>query len=118
MKREGYPTSARLRRRPEYRRVLDGGRRVLSRSLIVYVAPRPEPADGPRLGVMASRKVGNAVVRNRAKRVFREAFRRLRARVRRPVDLVLIATRRTVGVSTDDVVLQLQNVLREHGLLE
>lgn len=67
---------------------------------------------------MASRKVGNAVVRNRAKRVFREAFRRLRARVTRPVDLVLIATRRTVGVSTDDVVRQLQTVLQEHGLFE
>ena len=48
--------------------------------------------DAPaRLGVVASRKVGNAVVRNRAKRLIREAFRKQTAQMPPGLDLVVIA---------------------------
>lgn len=47
---------------------------------------------GPsRLGVVVSRRVGNAVVRNRAKRLMREVFRRNQAKIPGAFDLVLIA---------------------------
>ena len=47
---------------------------------------------GPsRLGVVVSRRVGNAVVRNRAKRLMREVFRRNQAKISGAFDLVLIA---------------------------
>jgi len=45
----------------------------------------------PRLGVVASRKVGPAVVRNRVKRRFRELFRRNKAILEAPLDLIVIA---------------------------
>ena len=44
-------------------------------AFILYMAPPREPRDFPRLGVIASRRIGNSVVRHRAKRVFREIFR-------------------------------------------
>jgi len=45
-----------------------------------------------RVGVVASRKVGNAVARNRAKRRLRELFRRNKDLLRLPVDLLLVAS--------------------------
>ncbi|HPW18634.1 MAG TPA: ribonuclease P protein component [Candidatus Aminicenantes bacterium] len=47
--------------------------------------------DHARLAVVASRKVGGAVVRNRVKRRFRELFRREKGLLREPLDLIVIA---------------------------
>jgi ribonuclease P protein component len=64
----------RVRRRPEYEAIYERGRRQSSRLMTVFVL-----ANGlgrARLGIAATRKLGGAVVRNRAKRLVREAFRR------------------------------------------
>lgn len=45
-----------------------------------------------RVGVVASRKVGNAVTRNRAKRWLRDLFRRHRVLLKHPIDLLIVAT--------------------------
>lgn len=44
-------------------------------AFILYIAPAQEPRDFPRLGVIASKRIGNSVVRHNAKRIFREIFR-------------------------------------------
>lgn len=56
--------------------------------LLVY--GRPNDADNARLGLSVSRKVGNAVVRNRWKRLIREAFRTSTGRLPANLDLVVI----------------------------
>jgi ribonuclease P protein component len=50
-------------------------------------------ADSPRLGITASRRVGNSVVRSRAKRLIREAFRATRELWPKGIDLVVIVKR-------------------------
>src|SRR4051812_12048911 len=60
-----------LKVRAHFLRVAGGGRRAARPGLVVQAAPQPhEPSDATRIrvGFTASRKVGNAVVRNRAKR--------------------------------------------------
>jgi ribonuclease P protein component len=79
----------RLRKRFEFRRLRDQGRRVHSRSFVLMIA-RGEQA-GARLGLTVSRQVGNAVRRNRIKRLLREAFRQQRALFPRASDVVVIA---------------------------
>jgi len=69
-----FGKSRRLRRRVEFQRVFDTGQRVRGRFLTLLMAT--SPADGPRLGIVASRKLGDSVRRNRAKRLIREIFRR------------------------------------------
>lgn len=65
---------ARLRARAEFTAVQRGGRRVAARFVILIGLPNTRGAD--RLGIVASKRVGGAVVRNRAKRRLRELFRR------------------------------------------
>jgi ribonuclease P protein component len=67
----------RIRRRPEFERIYDRGARISGRFMTVFVLDRGLPT--PRLGVAATRKLGGAVARNRAKRLAREIFRRHKA---------------------------------------
>lgn len=79
----------RLRKRFEFRRLRDEGRRVHTRSFVLSIASSDQPQ--ARLGITVSRQVGNAVRRNRIKRLLREAFRRGRTWVPPASDLVVIA---------------------------
>ena len=80
----------RVRKRAEFERIQRGGERVNTRRFVLILARQPDAPQPTRLGVTASRKVGNAVVRNRAKRVVREAFRATSDLFRDGVDLVVI----------------------------
>jgi ribonuclease P protein component len=68
------PRAQRVRKRAEFLRIQDSPVRVATRHLLLLLALGEEHASA-RLGVVASRKVGPSVVRNRAKRLVREAFR-------------------------------------------
>lgn len=70
--RFGHPVAARIRHRREYLAIQASGVRHFTRHFVIVVRPG---VDGMRLGITASRQVGCAVVRNRWKRVVREAFR-------------------------------------------
>ena len=66
------------------------GRSVRTRHFVLLLAAREAP--GPaRLGVVATKKTGGAVVRNRIKRLCRECFRNWPDLLPRGVDLVVIA---------------------------
>jgi ribonuclease P protein component len=87
--RNRFPKSARLLERSEFQQTLDQGVRVASPEWVVAARVRPG-ATGARLGLVVSRKVGNAVIRNRVKRRMREYFR-LTMGTRSPIDIVVIA---------------------------
>lgn len=86
-----FPKSHHLRNGADFRRVYDSGRSASDATLVVYALANDLPH--PRLGLSVSRKVGNAVARNRWKRLLREAFRLSRDELPSGHDLVLIPRR-------------------------
>jgi ribonuclease P protein component len=83
----------RLSRSSDFQRIYRQGRSTASRFLVLYTFKRPAEmgAEGPRLGLSVSKKLGGAVVRNRIKRLLREAFQGCAENLAEEFDLVVIA---------------------------
>lgn len=91
-----FGSNVRLKARHEFQTVQTQGRRAATRFVTLLALPNQHSAD--RLGLIASRKFGNAVMRNRAKRRLREVFRHTEpdtvvARGLMPIDVVAIPKR-------------------------
>jgi ribonuclease P protein component len=82
-----FPKSNRILRRDEFRRAYDGGRKVQAHYFTAFVLQKAGAE--ARLGITATRKVGKAVRRNRARRLVREAFRKNKWLVPQGVDIVI-----------------------------
>jgi ribonuclease P protein component len=96
MRRENRLTSAR-----EFRRILAQGKRASVDGVICFALPGN---GGPaRVGVTTSRKFGGAVARNKAKRLLREAARRIFSDLAPGAQVVLMATPGINGKSFQDV---------------
>ena len=106
----------RLKRRADFLRVAAGRRKVAVPGLVLQAAPRPAdlPASEPpiRVGFTASRKVGGAVVRNRARRRLRAAVHEVLVEAgQADTDYVLIARAGTVARPYADLVADLRAAL-------
>jgi ribonuclease P protein component len=105
-----FPKANRLLRRPQFSRVFETGLRVQGRFLTVLLTSND--TGRPRLGIVASRKLGNAVKRNRAKRLIREAFRRSEAPGGRGVDVLVIPRREIFDAAFTNVESDFRTALR------
>lgn len=93
-----FTRADRLLHSREFQHVTRQGRRAASDAFVVLVA-LDSTGGRPRLGVTVSRRVGNAVVRNRVKRRIREWFRRERERLPAGAEVLVIARKEAALLS-------------------
>ena len=68
-----FPKKNRIKSKAGFQLVYTTGRSVVDSLSVLYVLPLD--AEGPKIGFAVGKKIGNAVVRNRVKRMMREVFR-------------------------------------------
>jgi ribonuclease P protein component len=110
MSGHGLAVGERIRRRPEFERVYKDGARVHGRFMTLFVLPNGGIT--PRFGVAATRKLGSAVERNRAKRLAREMFRR--HKVAAGLDIVVVPRREMLDAPFASLEADYDAVLERH----
>ena len=104
-----------LKKNREFSRAYTKGKSYVTPVVVVYVLRNRQKE--VRIGITTSKKVGNAVERNRARRVIKESCRKLISRIKPGNDLVLVARKRTTQVKSDVVLRTLEKVLKDANLL-
>lgn len=102
----------------QFRLVYENGKKVNCKHAVLFYHETGEPDAGPLFGVVASKRVGGAVERNRAKRLLREAVRFTTHRmIRRDLWIVLVAKRNILECSSGDVTRDLEQGMMGEGLI-
>ena len=104
-----------LCRNNDFRRLYARGKSFVSPVVVVYTLKNR--TGQVRVGITTSKKIGNAVQRNRSRRVIREAYRGLASRVRPGVDRVFVARGKTPYVKSTDVARHMERQLQAAGVL-
>ena len=112
-----FSRARRIKQGRDFSRARTQGQRLVCGCLILNWISLPA-ASTSRLGAITSRKIGNAVVRNRARRLLREAFRLNQKRLPSPLDLVLVARASIAGKKFSDVERDYLSALKRAGLLK
>lgn len=107
----GFTRGERLRRRAEFQQVYERGTRIHGRFFTLFLLSGEQSVG--RLGIAATKKLGGAVQRNRAKRLIREVFRR--NKIAHGFDVVVVPKRELLDASQTALETEYQNII-ERGL--
>ena len=111
-----FGRAARLKQGRDFARLRRGGERLANGCLIANWQ-RLSPDAPSRLGVITAGRIGGALVRSRARRLLREAFRLHQHDLAGPVDLVLVARPSIAGRGFAEVERDFLTALRKGRLL-
>lgn len=103
-----------LKRNNDFRRLYARGKSYAGGYIVVYSAKNRLEVN--RTGLTVSKSLGKAVVRNRMKRLMRESYRRLDEKLVQGYDLVIVARNRAVGKSQEQIMKDMEYVMKKLGL--
>ena len=107
-----------IRENREYRRAYTKGKFEVSPSLVTYVIKNRFKKNRTRIGITTGKKIGNAVSRNRAKRVIRAAWREFEPYLKKGYDTVFVARAKTTFVKMQVVKKEMEKHLKKLGILD
>lgn len=105
-----------LKENRDFRRVYNKGTSYVSPYFVIYI--NKNRRKDVRLGITVGKKIGNAVKRNRAKRVITAAFSNFHPQIAKGYDFVIVARTRILDVKSTTVALSLSKLLQPLGVLE
>jgi len=109
--RFSFKKEDRILKRSEFLELTKSGRKLQNEYVIAYFAPGRY--DRSRLGITVTRKVGNAAIRNRIKRLVREYFRLNRQHLKQNWDINIVAKQKAADLSSEQVFLALQDLFEK-----
>lgn len=107
-----------LRKKTDFQSIYNRGKSVGDKFVVVFY--RPNGLAYNRTGFLASKKVGNSVKRNRARRLMKESYRHIQGRLpeKEHFDLIIIARNTISGKKCADVERSLSSALKRTGVIK
>lgn len=105
-----------LRKNSDFSAIYKRGKSVGDRYVVIFYRPNRMPYN--RTGFLASKKVGNSVKRNRAKRLMKESYRNLSDRLPVGYDFIIIARNTICGKKCAEVEKSLLSALKRTGVIK
>ncbi|CAM3589360.1 MULTISPECIES: ribonuclease P protein component [Brevibacillus] len=109
--------SHRLKKNEHFQAVFQRGTSAANKQFVLYSA-KQEGQAAFRVGISVSKKIGNAVIRNRVKRFIREAVARLEASIPQGLDLVIIARPGVEQMSLETIEQSLLHVMKRAKVIK
>ena len=97
-----------LNKNKNFKYIYNRGKNVVSPILVTYIVKNKLGIN--RIGITTSKKIGNAVERNRARRIIKVAYRNWCTQIKTGYDLVFVARNKTVKSNSN----QIYNVMKQH----
>lgn len=116
MERFSVQKHYRLAKRKDFNKVYRFGQSAANRQLVVYYKPQPD-VEHFKLGISVSKKIGNAVVRNRMRRVIKEIVRHLSHRIKHQVQIVIIVRKPAVEMEYKSLENSIIHIMKKVQLL-
>lgn len=105
-----------LRNKKDFTRLYKRGKSYASKYVVLFTIRNKE--DLTRKAFLASKKVGNSVKRNRARRLMKESYRKIEENIKDGNDILFIARNNINGVKCQDVEKSINQVLKKANLLK
>jgi len=105
-----------LKKNKDFRNVYENGKSYADRYLVMYVLENNK--DINRLGISASKKVGNSVVRHRFARLVRESYRLHENIFNSGLDIVVVARKSAASVGFSEIESALLHLSKLHHILK
>lgn len=107
-----------IRENRDYKRIYAKGKSEVSPSLVTYAIKSKFRKNRIRIGITTGKKIGNAVHRNRARRVIRAAWRNFEPYSKSGYDMVFVARAKTTFVKMQVVKKEMEKHLEKLGILD
>ena len=105
-----------LKLNKDFRRLYARGAHKADKHIVVYALKNKQGLN--RLGLTASKSVGNAVERNRARRLMRESYRLLYDDIKKGIDIIIVARKLCASSKMPVIKAELFRTLKKLGLIE
>lgn len=100
----------------EFRRLYRKGRSYVNSAIVIYFLKNRKGIN--RIGITTSRKIGKAVMRNRARRIIREAYRSIEGQLPQGYDFIFVARTKTCLIKEQDLLHVLRGIFTSANMLK
>lgn len=107
----------RVKRNSEFQDILRSGKSFANRELVIYYKSKVRQKHF-RIGISVGKKIGNAVTRNRIKRLIRESFIQLEDNITSEIDIIIIARKPTVHMNGNQMKRSITHLLKKQCLFK